>query len=208
MVFLSEPPAMAEQRRNQEQIEISRLKAGKIKIVVIDPGHGGEDPGARHGNIVEKNYVLMMAQMVKAFFDRDPRYKAILTRSGDYIIPLEKRPQIAEHLGADVFASIHVNFNKKRAIQGFEVYYESPKGAVGQAEHLVAENENQQDALGGVGTVIPSFNGLDKKSIVQKQASIMFKSRQFAEKVSFRFSQIPGLLNRGVKRAGFKVLHS
>jgi len=75
----------------QEVEEIRRLKSGNIRIVVIDPGHGGEDPGARHNGIIEKDFVLQMGRLVKAYFDRDPRYKAILTRAGDYIIPLERR---------------------------------------------------------------------------------------------------------------------
>jgi len=205
VIFLSEPAAAAEARRNQEVEEISRLKAGNVKIVVIDPGHGGEDPGARHNGVIEKDFALQMGRLVKAYFDRDPRYKAILTRNGDYIIPLERRSQIAAHNGADVFVSIHGNYNSRRIIQGIEVYYESPKGASGEAERLLVDSENQQDVVGGVGSVA----GSSKQGIVKKQAEVMFLSRQFAEKIARRLGvAVPGLALRGVKRAGFKVLHS
>jgi len=208
VIFLQEPLRAQEARRAQERLEVNRLKAGNVKIVVIDPGHGGEDPGARHDGIIEKNYVLGMGTLLKSYFDQDPHYRAVMTRTGDYIIPLNRRSQIAEHLTADVFVSIHANYNRKRAIQGIEVYFESPHGAVGEAERLVAESENQQDAVGGVATSQMS-GGAAKSDIVQKQASTMFKSRQLAEKVGARMARaVPGLYLRGVKRAGFKVLHS
>ncbi len=207
VIFLTEPPQQQLARRQLEQQEVSRLKAGNVKIVVLDPGHGGEDPGTRANGIVEKTYVLAMANLIKSFFDRDPRYRAIITRTGDYIIPLERRRQIAEQLGADVFVSVHVNFNHARRIQGIEVYYESPKGAVGEADRLVAETENQQDVVGGVGQ--GPVAQIVKRDIVQKQAEIMFRSSQLAQRLENRLAAaVPGLPSRGVRRAGFKVLHS
>lgn len=206
VIFLREPQATLAQKRNAELFEVNRLKAGNVKIVVIDSGHGGEDPGTRHNGIIEKNYVLTMAKLVKAYFDRDPRFKAFLTRDGDYIIPLERRREIAERLGADTFISLHVNYTPRKIIRGIEVYYESPKGAVGEAERLVAETENQVDFGGSVSN---GFNNGSKKDIIEKQAMIMNKSRQLAEKTEAQLAaSIVGLPTRGVKRAGFKVLHS
>jgi len=206
VIFLREPQATLTQKRNAELYEVNRLKAGNVKIVVIDSGHGGEDPGTRHNGIIEKNYVMTMAKLVKAYFDRDPRFKAILTRNGDYIIPLERRREIAERLGADAFVSLHVNYNSRKIIRGTEVYYESPKGAVGEAERLVAETENQVD-FGGAPTVVAPM--ITKREIIEKQAVTMNKSRQLAEKVEAQLSaSVVELTSRGVKRAGFKVLHS
>ncbi|MBF0546166.1 MAG: N-acetylmuramoyl-L-alanine amidase [Candidatus Riflebacteria bacterium] len=207
VIMLSESQTAQAQRRQDEKLEIAKLKAQNIKIVLIDPGHGGEDPGATHNGIVEKDYVLRMGKLIKSFFDRDPRYKAVLSRSGDYIIPLQRRSQIAEQLGADVFVSVHANYNSKRCVRGTEVYYESPRGAIGEAERQIADQENQQDAIGGVyESINPSAN---KPSFWKQQASTMFKSRQLAEKMSRRLAYSnPGLPNAGVKRAGFKVLHS
>lgn len=206
VIFLREPQATLMQKRNAELYEVNRLKAGNVKIIVIDPGHGGEDPGTRHNGIIEKNYVMTMGKLVKAYFDRDPRFKAILTRDGDYIIPLEKRREIAERLGADAFVSLHANYNSKKAIRGIEIYYESPKGAVGEAERLVADNENQVD-FGG--TMNNSTSIITKRDIIEKQAFTMNKSRQLAEKVETQLAaSVVQLPSRGVKRAGFKVLHS
>ncbi|GAB4273352.1 MAG: N-acetylmuramoyl-L-alanine amidase AmiB [Candidatus Rifleibacteriota bacterium] len=207
VIFLKEPRASMQQRRSEELKAVKKLKAENIKIVVLDPGHGGEDPGTRNNGIIEKNYVLNMGKLIKAYFDRDPRFKAILTRSGDYIIPLQRRREISEHLGADAFVSLHVNYNRKKSIRGIEVYYESPKGAVGEAERIVAETENMVDFAGADNHNVNST--VTKREIVEKQASIMFKSRQLAEKVESRLSgSVSGLPSRGVKRAGFKVLHS
>ncbi len=206
VIFLREPQAALNQRRSAEISEVNRLKAENVKIVVLDPGHGGEDPGTRNNGIIEKNYVLAMGKLIKAYFDRDPRFKAVLTREGDYIIPLQRRREIAEQLGADAFVSLHVNYNRKSSIRGIEVYYESPRGAVGEAERLVAEMENQADFMTSAQTQSKTEV---KKEIVEKQARIMNHSRQLAEKVDLQMgSAVASLPSRGVKRAGFKVLHS
>jgi N-acetylmuramoyl-L-alanine amidase len=206
VIFLREPQEKANIRRQAEIKEVSRLKSRNVKIVVLDPGHGGEDPGTRNNGIIEKKYVMAMGKLIKAYFDRDPRFKAVLTRNGDYIIPLERRREIAERLGADAFISLHVNYNRKKKIRGIEVYYESPRGAVGEAERLVAEMENQVDFSG---SYRKAKKKKAKKTIVKKQASIMFKSEQLASKVETRLNKsVSSLPSRGVKRAGFKVLHS
>lgn len=208
VIFLREPAAKQKQKRDAELAEVKQLKSENVKIVVIDPGHGGEDPGTSGNGIVEKNHVMAMGKLVKAYFDRDPRFKAVLTRDGDYIIPLDRRRQIAEHLGADAFVSLHINYNHTKSIRGTEVYYESPKGAVGEAERLVAEIENRVDFAD---SQIPSpiDPALSKKELIEKQAQIMYKSRFLAEKTEAKLSEtIKGLPSRGVKRAGFKVLHS
>ncbi|MDD3147892.1 MAG: N-acetylmuramoyl-L-alanine amidase, partial [Candidatus Riflebacteria bacterium] len=133
-------------------------------------------------------------------------FKAILTRDGDYIIPLEKRREIAERLSADAFISLHVNYNSKKAIRGIEIYYESPKGAVGEAERLVADTENQVDFAGTTNNVAAVIS---RKEIIEKQAFIMNQSRQLAEKAETQLgASVVQLPSRGVKRAGFKVLHS
>lgn len=207
VIFLREPQAKLLQKQSVELNEVKKLKAENIKIVVIDAGHGGEDPGTMCNGIVEKSYVLAMAKLVKAYFDRDPRYKAILTREADYIIPLDRRREIAERLGADAFISIHVNWNSKKGIRGIEVYYESPKGAVNEADRIVADNENKAD-FATLGSTNPTL-AASKNQIARMQANIMDQSRQLAEKVELRLAQaLPALPSRGVKRAGFRVLHS
>lgn len=207
IIFLREPAVKQQQKREAELKEVEQLKSNNVKIVVIDPGHGGEDPGTSANGIIEKNYVMVMGKLVKAYFDRDPRFKAVLTRSGDYIIPLDKRREIAERMGADAFVSLHINYNHTKSIRGIEVYYDSPKGAVTEAERLVAEKENQVDFADSTSnsTTIP----LNRQDLLEKQAKTLYRSKFLAEytinKLSPAVSTLP---SRGVKRAGFKVLHS
>ncbi|MBU1108378.1 MAG: N-acetylmuramoyl-L-alanine amidase [Candidatus Riflebacteria bacterium] len=206
VIFLKEPQSQLIKRRSAELTEVNRLKAENVKIIVLDPGHGGEDPGTRTNGIIEKNYVMTMGKLLKAYFDRDPRFKAVLTRDGDYIIPLQRRREIAEQLGADAFISLHANYNSRKVIRGAEIYYESPRGAVGEAERLVAETENQVDFSGETNN---NHTQDVKREIVERQAAVMNKSRQLAERVELQLgASVVELPSRGVKRAGFKVLHS
>lgn len=101
----------------------------RLKKVVIDPGHGGKDPGASsvHG-LQEKDVVLDIARKLRAGLEREG-IEVIMTRSGDTFIPLEKRAEIANRAAADLFVSIHANANRVRSLNGFEVYYISPKAS-------------------------------------------------------------------------------
>jgi N-acetylmuramoyl-L-alanine amidase len=206
VIFLKGPAKELLEKRQAKISEVKKLKAENVKIVVLDPGHGGEDPGCHHNGILEKDYVLNMGKLVKAYFDRDPRFKAILTRNGDYIIPLEKRREISERLGADAFVSLHVNYNPRSYIRGIEVYYESKRGAVGEAERLVAQKENMVDFGGKIKRKNPANV---KKEIIARQAETLYKSSQLASKVENRLEKsVSSMPSRGVKRAGFVVLHS
>ena len=207
VIFLREPQAQILLKQNLELNEVKKLKAENIKIVVIDAGHGGEDPGTTYNGIVEKNYVLALSKLVKAYFERDPRYKALLTRGGDYPTPPDTSRQLAERSGEDAFISCHVNWNSKKEIRGIEVYYESPKGAITEADRLVADKENRAD-FATLKNTNPTITA-SRNQIAQMQANIMSQSRQLAEKTELRLSQaVPNLPSRGVKRAGFRVLHS
>ncbi|MGA1867244.1 MAG: N-acetylmuramoyl-L-alanine amidase [bacterium] len=123
-------------------------------IIVIDPGHGGEDPGAivkrRYKEYKEKDIVLNVARELKAYLDLEPNIKAYLTRTGDYYLPLKKRVEIAHKYQADLFVSLHVNASKKSSAYGASVYYLSQKGVSDKASQLLANRENASDLIGGV----------------------------------------------------------
>jgi N-acetylmuramoyl-L-alanine amidase len=99
----------------------------KIRKVIIDPGHGGKDPGAlgRQG-MDEKDVVLDIAKRLSALL-RESGVQTVLTRTTDKFIPLEKRAALTENAQADLFISIHANANRSRSLSGFEVYYISPE---------------------------------------------------------------------------------
>jgi N-acetylmuramoyl-L-alanine amidase len=126
-------------------------EAKNKKVIVIDPGHGGEDPGAiGTRKTKEKDIVLNFARALKKMFDEKTGYQAVLTRSGDYFLPLKERTKIAEDYHADLFISIHADSNHLKQTQGASVYCLSLKGASDEATRCLAEKENSSDLIVGV----------------------------------------------------------
>jgi N-acetylmuramoyl-L-alanine amidase len=98
--------------------------AAPFPLVVIDPGHGGRDPGAiGKGGLKEKDVVLQIALHVKNLLEGQKRARVVLTRDTDKFVPLERRAWIANSKGADLFVSIHVNAHPSRSVDGVETYY-------------------------------------------------------------------------------------
>ena len=182
-------------------------KRERSRLVVIDAGHGGEDPGARGPNGVrEKNVTLGVAKALAAELNEVPGVHTLLTRSGDWFIPLRERYRIAEKAKADVFISIHCNSSRRRGSgSGSEVFFLSLRGASDQADSDLADLENAADLLGGV----PQNAEDDLVNILYdvKRNSALQKSQLLAESL---LDEISGkrLEARGVKQAGFVVLKS
>lgn len=140
-----------EQAARDKRQETARRKKKGDFIVVIDPGHGGEDPGAvSAGGTYEKDLVLAIARKLAARLSAAPGIKAYLTRRGDYFIPLAKRIEIAGDYGADLFLSIHVNAGFSTTAAGSSVYCLSFKGASNNVARLAEARENASDSIGGV----------------------------------------------------------
>ena len=132
----------------------SDLVAGQRRDVVIavDAGHGGDDPGAiGPGQLYEKDVVLAIATKLSAMFDKEPGFKAELTRKGDYYLAHRKRTDIARQAEADVFISIHADAFMTPDASGASVYVISQKGATSETARWLAEKENRADLIGGVG---------------------------------------------------------
>jgi N-acetylmuramoyl-L-alanine amidase len=126
-------------------------EAKNKKLIVIDPGHGGEDPGAiGPRKTKEKDIVLNFARTLKKMFDEKTGYQALLTRNGDYFLPLKERTKIAEDYHADLFISIHADSNHIKQTQGASVYCLSLKGASDEATRCLAEKENSSDLIVGI----------------------------------------------------------
>jgi N-acetylmuramoyl-L-alanine amidase len=128
-----------------------RPEAARLIIVVLDPGHGGEDPGAlgRRGTH-EKNVTLAIAQKLKARIDREPNMRAVLTRDSDYYLPLQTRVEKAQRVRADLFVSIHADAFIRPHARGASVFALSEKGATSAAASWLANRENAADLIGGV----------------------------------------------------------
>jgi len=120
-------------------------------IVALDPGHGGEDPGAiGRGGTREKDVVLQIARRLKARIDRQPGMRAYLTRDGDYFVPLHVRVQKARRVRADLFVSIHADAWIKPSARGSSVFALSERGATSTAARWLADKENAADLIGGI----------------------------------------------------------
>ncbi|MFO1312195.1 MAG: N-acetylmuramoyl-L-alanine amidase [Burkholderiales bacterium] len=132
--------------------ESAPAKAPERKITIaIDPGHGGEDPGAigRRGTY-EKNVTLAIARKLKARIDGERSMRAMLTRDDDYFVPLHERVQRARRIQADLFVSIHADAFREPSARGSSVFALSDSGATSAAARWLAQRENRADLIGGV----------------------------------------------------------
>jgi N-acetylmuramoyl-L-alanine amidase len=141
------PEAEQQERKSREEAKLKKIE----RVVVIDPGHGGDDPGAvgKRG-LYEKNAVLDISRKLRDILNAKGGYRAFLTRDGDYYVPFKKRLMIAREYGADLFLSIHADASKNRAARGSSVYCISSGAASSEAAKILANNENLADVIGGV----------------------------------------------------------
>ena len=179
-------------------------------IVVLDPGHGGKDPGAMGmGRNVEKQVVLAIALKLKQLIDRQPGMRAVLTRNGDYYIGLRERMNIARRHNADIFVAIHADAFINHNSNGASVFALSPSGATSEAARWLAEKENHSE-LGGV-----NLSGLDDQNGVIRtvlldlsQTATIGASLQMGGRVLRGLDTITTLHNAKVEQARFMVLKS
>ncbi|HEV2105866.1 MAG TPA: N-acetylmuramoyl-L-alanine amidase, partial [Candidatus Eisenbacteria bacterium] len=198
--------AAAEERR------LAQLAAGKrqnrVRIVVVDAGHGGDDTGAKGpGGVLEKNVTLAIARQLAAGLQQVPGVQALLTRDGDYFIPLRERYRFAEKAHADLFISIHCNSSRRRGHgSGTEVYFLSLKGATDQSDADLANMENAADLVGGV----PPQAEDDVVSVLYevKRNVMLERSQLLAETLLDNLAADRRVESRGIKQAGFAVLKS
>ena len=184
---------------------VTELKQSKKLIVAIDAGHGGEDPGAiGHRRLQEADITLAIAKKLKAQLDLMPGVSAVLTRAGDYFIPLRNRVDLARRYQADLLISIHCNASRDRDATGTEIYFLSLTGATDEASRSVAEKENAADLVGGVSP----DTGDDLLSILfdLRQNDTIRRSSELAEVLIDAVGADSRLVTRGVKQAGFVVL--
>ena len=140
------PEVKQQEMQEREQVKV----LSKNKIIIIDPGHGGEDSGAvsKKGTL-EKNVVLSIGKKLKDILNKKRGYSAFMTRDGDYYVSFKKRTTIAREYGADLFISIHADSAVNRHAKGSSVYCLSTSGASSEAAKILARNENFADLVGG-----------------------------------------------------------
>lgn len=206
-----------EELKNQVKVAEAQTKAAakaekqdnkmvRMITIALDPGHGGEDPGAsgRNGSR-EKDIVLSIAKRLKNKLEDLPNIRVMLTRDGDYFVPLGKRVEKARKVQADLFVSIHADAFVQPTARGSSVFVLSEKGATSSAARWLADKENAADAIGGV----------NLKNHDKQLASVLFDlsttaqindSMKLGRAVLGEIGGINRLHKGSVEQAGFAVL--
>jgi N-acetylmuramoyl-L-alanine amidase len=175
------------------------------RIVVIDPGHGGVDPGARGvSRVDEKHVTLAVAREVRRQLERKGGYKVVLTRDRDVYIRLRDRIAIARKLGADLFISVHADSMRDKSVRGASVYTLSERASDAEAAAL-AEQENKVDLIADMdlSEETPDVANI-LLDLVQRES--MNRSSQFAELLATELARETRLLSNAHRFAGFAVL--
>jgi N-acetylmuramoyl-L-alanine amidase len=191
------PPATAAERR-----EVDRLV-----IVAIDPGHGGEDPGAiGPTGLREKDVVLAVALQLRDRLDAMPNTRTLLTRDADYFVPLHERVRKARRVQADLFVSIHADAFMRREARGASVFALSDKGATSTAARWMAARENSADQVGGVNVAQVKDPQLLRAMLDMSTTAQIKDSLKLGNEVLSRMGRVGRLHKRQVEQAGFAVL--
>ncbi|HSI96454.1 MAG: N-acetylmuramoyl-L-alanine amidase [Methylophilaceae bacterium] len=180
----------------------------RLITVAIDAGHGGEDPGARGANGThEKDVTLAIAKKLKAMIDAEPNMRGVLTRDGDYFIPLNGRVVKARKLQADLFVSIHADAFVKPEARGSSVFVLSERGATSTMARYLAKKENESDLIGGVRLDVKDPY-LAKTLLDLSQTATISDSLKLGKAVLGHLGEINTLHKPAVEQAGFAVLKS
>jgi N-acetylmuramoyl-L-alanine amidase len=192
-------------------IRMPFYRGAKRKIVVvIDPGHGGKDPGASgYHKTLEKHVVLAISKRLQQKINRQPGMVAVLTRDGDYFIDLRRRLDISRRYHPDIFVAIHADAFTNTQSHGASVFALSQRGATSEAARWLAEKENYSE-LGGV-----NLKGLDDKTGVIRsvlidlsQTATIHASLKIGANVLRYLGRMTTLHNHKVEQARFVVLKS
>lgn len=193
----------------KEIVNTSKLPLRNV-VVVLDPGHGGRDPGAkgRHRTL-EKNVTLSIARKLKLLIDKEPGMRAVLTRDKDTYLGLRERLRIARKYKADVFISIHADAFIHPESNGASVFALSQRGATSEAARWLAEKENYSE-LGGVNLKrLGDQSGLVRTVLIDlSQTATISSSLHMGSSVLKELKSMTRLHNHKVEQARFMVLKS
>jgi N-acetylmuramoyl-L-alanine amidase len=185
---------------------VARIEAPAVlstpskRVVVIDAGHGGNDPGAHGDEAREKNLTLAAALALRDRLERSGRYKVVLTRDHDVYVPLEERVRIARKANADLFISLHADSGSEADLKGATVYTLSEPGASRAAKQVFEKADWINMRLPGPDQQV------NRILLDLTQRETRNRSSEFAETLLSRISDTTPLLRRSHRDAGFMVL--
>ena len=200
---------------DEKNIEIKKKNSKKNynlrKTIIIDPGHGGKDPGTSFPKVVsEKDIVLRFSRILMKHLSRNNNYRIFLTREDDRFVSLSDRVNFAKSKNADLFISIHADASSSSSTKGFSVYTLSDKGLDKEAEKLAAiENSYAMTSSRYNSNYLRNArNPSDFVNYQRKLKNNRFKSTKFASTLTSRVKSKTSLLNNPLRSAGFAVLKS
>ena len=213
----SSKPAQKKPAQKKPETQLAQTKPSKTKparsprvrtlVIMIDPGHGGEDPGAigRRHRTREKDVVLAVARILRQELNEIEGVKALLTRDGDYFVPLQRRVQKARAAKADFFVSIHADAWVKPTARGSSLYVLNTRGQVSTANRWLARKQNDADLIGGV-----NLSNKDKQIarilMDMSMTSQVSDSMVYGARILNELSRINQLHRGKVEQANFAVL--
>ena len=192
------------------EIQTTR-KSGKpivdrLVTITLDPGHGGEDPGAvGSGGTYEKTVTLAVAKRLRARLDAEPNMRAVLTRDSDFFVPLQMRVQKARRLQSDLFLSIHADAWVKPDARGSSVFVLSERGASSTQARMLAQRENDADLVGGVNLSAKDLF-LARTLLDLSQTATINDSLKLGKYLLGELGSVNTLHKTSVEQAGFAVL--
>lgn len=193
---------------NKNEPLMMNQQGDRLITIAIDAGHGGEDPGAHGANgSFEKNITLKIAKKLKEKIDAEPNMRGILTRDGDYFIPLHGRVVKARNAKADLFVSIHADAFTNQAARGSSVFALSERGATSASARYLAKKENESDLIGGV-SLDDKDPVLARTLLDLSQAATINDSLKLAQAVLGNIGKVNSLHKGKVEQAAFAVLKS
>ena len=202
----TERPSVAESETRVERPRGGKPVVDRLVTIMLDPGHGGEDPGAvgRSGSY-EKHITLAIAKRLKAKIDAEPNMRAVLTRDTDFFVPLQMREQKARRIQADLFVSIHADAFTRPDANGSSVFALSESGASSSAARYLAQKENAADLIGGVNIDVKD-PVLARTLLDLSQTATISDSLKLGRAVLDEIGGINRLHKPQVEQAGFAVL--
>jgi N-acetylmuramoyl-L-alanine amidase len=186
----------------EEQKRIDRLV-----VIALDPGHGGEDPGAiGPSGLREKDVVLAIALKLRDRLNSVPGMRAMLTRDADFFVPLHERVRKARRVQADLFVSIHADAFMTPQARGASVFALSDSGATSAAARWIAQKENAADLVGGAATPAVKDAQVLRAMLDMSTTAQIKDSLKIGREVLDRIGKVGHLHKRQVEQAGFAVL--
>jgi N-acetylmuramoyl-L-alanine amidase len=181
-------------------------KIDRLIVVAIDPGHGGEDPGASGpSGLREKDVVLQIAMQLRDRLNALPNMRAMMTRDADFFVPLHDRVKKARRVQADLFVSIHADAFMTPQARGASVFALSEGGASSAAARWMANRENAADAVGGIN--VNAKDAAVMRALLDMSTTAQIRdSMKLGGEVLGQIGKVGKLHKGSVEQAGFAVL--